>query len=146
MRWPSGCRQAPAGGHGHDRLGRVAHPGGDQQLLLRGHRRGIACKERMSVRRGAFVVGVAVQDRLEVASAVVMRRSIEMVVSQVQSHSHSERDRRSNGEQGGRRPGTLEGTPHGVSIFDGSQAVKAVTRWRPLRNVLVVRPSAQRVP
>jgi len=100
----------------------------------------------MSVRRGAFVVGVAVQDRLEVASAVVMRRSIEMVVSQVQSHSHSERDRRSNGEQGGRRPGTLEGTPHGVSIFDGSQAVKAVTRWRPLRNVLVVRPSAQRVP
>jgi hypothetical protein len=114
VRRPPRGRQASAKAQGNDTLSRVAHHGDDQQLVPRGNRRGAASNERVPVRRGALIVGMAVQGDLEPGDAVVLRRSAAvMVIGHVEGHCPASRRRRGEHEQGRDGQGSPDRTRHG---------------------------------
>lgn len=127
MRRPPQQEKPEAAGRNDDNVGHVPDHGANQEEQLPGDRRGDAREERVSVSRGAFVMGMAIQDHVEADDVVVVRRSaVVMVVNgQVEGHRPADRRRRNKREQRGHGHGSLKGAPHGASIPDESQPVKA---------------------
>ncbi len=109
-------RERPtAGGRSDDDFGCVPHHDPNREKQLSGDWRGDPREERVAVGRGAFAVGMAMQNHVQAGDVVMVRRSaaVMVVCGQVEGHRPTDRRRRGQGEQRGHGQGSLQGTPHG---------------------------------
>ncbi len=96
-------REQPAAGRrSGDRFRRLPNHGAHQQKRLPRDRRGEAREERVSVSRGTFAVGMAMQNHIQAVDAVVVRPSATLMVvrGKVEGHRPANCRRRHNREQG----------------------------------------------